>query len=304
VVLSEQAQAVGGVVGGQHLDVLVLDVLVPAEDQIGLQVALGLRLVEDLEVEVVGLEAGGQAAPVVDVVVLVAQSAHQLQEVLAQVVVVRLLVVLQRAGVVQVHRELEGQALAEQVGRQGHLALRDLLVLLGLVVVADALPGQVPLQQVDQHVAQRLQVIPAALLDAEVRVDGRVPGRAHEGAPLPVGHVLVAAAVPVLAAQPEVHHEQVVRLLLQPHQEVFGLEIPVEDVPVVHGLDPLEQLVRQHQHRLEGEALLAHDEQVLEGGAQQVQHDQVAPRLLAGHVHCGEPRAGEQATGRPGSSGS
>ena len=52
-----------------------------------------------------------------------------------------------------------------------HLLLHDQLVLLLPRVRHDALPRQLPAEEVDQHVAQRLQVVAPTLLDAHVVVD-------------------------------------------------------------------------------------------------------------------------------------
>ena len=62
---------------------------------------------------------------------------------------------------------------------RGHLLLADLLVLLLLGGGLEALPRQAAPQEVHQHVAQRLDVVPPALLDAQVRVDARIPRRAR-----------------------------------------------------------------------------------------------------------------------------
>ena len=61
-----------------------------------------------------------------------------------------------------------------------HLLLHDQLVLLLPSVRHDALPGKLPAQEVDQHVAQRLQVVAATLLDSHVVVDRRVARRSRE----------------------------------------------------------------------------------------------------------------------------
>ena len=44
----------------------------------------------------------------------------------------------------------------------------------------EALPGQLAAVEVHEHVAERLHVVATRLLDAEVRVDRRVPCRASQ----------------------------------------------------------------------------------------------------------------------------
>lgn len=62
----------------------------------------------------------------------------------------------------------------------GHLLLADLLVLLLFGSSLKALPRQGAPQEVHDHVAQRLNVVPPALLDAQVRVDAGIPRRPRQ----------------------------------------------------------------------------------------------------------------------------
>ena len=70
--------------------------------------------------------------------------------------------------------------LAEHLDRGRHLLLADLLVLLLLGGGLEPLPGQGAPVEVHQHVAQALHVVPPALFDPEVGVDGGVPSRAGQ----------------------------------------------------------------------------------------------------------------------------
>ncbi len=63
---------------------------------------------------------------------------------------------------------------------RGHLLLADLLVLLLLGGCLQTLPRQAAPQEVHEHVAQRLDVVAPALLDAQVRVDARVSRRPRQ----------------------------------------------------------------------------------------------------------------------------
>ena len=71
---------------------------------------------------------------------------------------------------------------------------------------------------------------PCALTDAQVGVDGGVAGSASQVLVFPVGDVLVGAGVPVLLGQAEVNDVHQVALLPQPHEEVVGLDVPVDEV--------------------------------------------------------------------------
>lgn len=179
-----------------------------------------------------------EAAPVVEVVVGEAHPVEQFPEELPEELVVGLLLELEGAAVVHVGGELDGEALALDFDGSGHLLLLDLLVLLRLVVGLHTLPGERPLRQVEQDVADGLEVVPPALLHPEVRVDRRVPHRPSEGPVLLVGDVLVALGVPVLLAEPEVDEVEEVGLVVDPHEEVLGLDVPVHVVEGVEALDP------------------------------------------------------------------
>ena len=88
-------------------------------------------------------------------------------EELAHVGVVRAVHERQVPAVLKVGDELAGCVFAENFERRGHLLLPDLLVLLLLGVRPHSLPGKRPLDEVHQHVAHSLKVIPSRLLDSQ-----------------------------------------------------------------------------------------------------------------------------------------
>jgi hypothetical protein len=84
---------------------------------------------------------------------------------------VGLVLELECATVVQVNGELDGQVSALDLNGNGHLLLHDLLVLFHLVVRSHALPRQVSLYQINQNVADRLEIVPSTLLYAQMSVN-------------------------------------------------------------------------------------------------------------------------------------
>lgn len=112
------------------------------------------------------------------------------------------------------------------------------------------------------------------MLDAEVGVDGGVAGGAGEVLALAVGDVL-AIALDVAFGEPEVDDEDLVGGLVEPDAEVVGLYVAVDEVAVVHVLDPCDHLVDQHQHGLKRELAQRLVEQRLERGTHQVHHQHV-----------------------------
>uniref|UniRef100_A0A182QU92 Uncharacterized protein n=1 Tax=Anopheles farauti TaxID=69004 RepID=A0A182QU92_9DIPT len=146
--------------------------------------------------------------------------------------------------------------------------------------VAITLPGQRAAVEVHHHVPERLHIVPAALLDAEVSVDRGVPRRPGQVLVLPVRDVDARAEVAVLLRQPEVDQEQLVAVAPDPHQEVVRLDVAVDEVLHVQVLEPPDHLVDQHQHRLDREVPAAEVEQILERRAEQIHHQHVVATLL------------------------
>ena len=218
------------------------------------------------------------------------QSPTQYPEELAQVHVVGRLLESQAAAIVQVHRELRGESLAERLHRCRHLLLADLIVLLFLVPRLQTLPRERSAQEVHEDVPERLHVVAAALLNAQMRIDAGVPRRARQALVLPVRDVRPRPAVAVLLRQPEVDDEDLVAVLPDAHQEVVGFHVAVDEVLVVDVLDARYHLVGEHQDRLLGELAPAEVEQVLETGAEQLHHENVVVALVrpepldAGHA--------------------
>jgi hypothetical protein len=98
----------------------------------------------------------------------------QVAEELAEVLDVGGSFELEAAAVRQILGKLLGAARAQGVDGRGLLLFHDHFVLAGRVPGFQPLPGQAPFQEVNQHVANGFQIVPAGLFDAQVVVDGRV----------------------------------------------------------------------------------------------------------------------------------
>jgi hypothetical protein len=172
--------------------------------------------------------------------------------------------------------------LAEEVDRRRHLLLHDLLLLLLLRDRAEALPGERAAEEVHEDVAEGLEVVAARLLDAEVVVDGRVARRAREVLVLALHDVHVSLRVALALREAEVDDVDDVRAAAEPHEEVIGLDVAVDEGLGVDVLDAEERLVRDREHRLEREAAPAAVEEVLEGEAEEVHDEDVLAALREG----------------------
>ena len=225
------------------------------------------------------------------VVVGVALRPEEVAEHAAEVGDVGLGLELERAAVGEVLGELRGAALAQGGDGDGLLLLHNELVLLGGRLGLEALPGKAALEEVDEDVADGLEVVTAGLLDAEMVVDGGVTGGAGQGAALALGDVLQGAGVAVPLGQAKVDAvDEVAGPAASVGDEVGRLDVAVDEVAGVHQLDALQHLVGDHEDRLEGEAAAALVELILEGGAEQVHHHEVVRVLGAKVVDLGEAR--------------
>lgn len=165
------------------------------------------------------------------------------------VVVVGFLVVVQGADVTQqVHEgqwHLVGQVL------QGRLLL-DLLdhsvpLFLALELLG-RVPGQFPLPQVDHEIDQGLDIIPPRVLGLIMRVDAREQVLTIKPAILLVGHVLAGLLIPVSFALPEIDHMQDMALVLDTHDKVLGLDVPVDESCVVEDFNAVDHLQAEDEH--------------------------------------------------------
>ena len=92
--------------------------------------------------------------------------------------------------------------------------------------------------------------------------------------------MLPRPVVPVFLRQPKVYQEELVAVSPNPHQEVVGLDVAVDEVLVVDILDPPDHLVGQHEDGLHGEAPGAEVEEVLKAWAKEVHNKHIVVPLL------------------------
>ena len=92
--------------------------------------------------------------------------------------------------------------------------------------------------------------------------------------------MLPCPVVPVLLGQTKVYQEELVAVSPNPHQEVVGLDVPVDEVLVVDILDPPDHLVGQHEDGLHGEPPGAEVEEVLQAWPEKVHDEHIVVALL------------------------
>mmetsp|Transcript_76760 Transcript_76760/g.238325 ORF Transcript_76760/g.238325 Transcript_76760/m.238325 type:complete len:285 (-) Transcript_76760:367-1221(-) len=178
--------------------------------------------------------------------------------------VVRAILKAEALAVVHVGAKLARQVLHQGLHRRVQLLLHDLPVLLLLGVPLKALPRQAPAAEVQQHVADGLEIVAAALLQAQVGADADVAGCPGQVFVLPVRNVLLGAGIPVLLREPKVNYVQLLLLLPDAHQEVVRLDVAVQETLCMHVLDETDHLLSKHQHCFEAEFPPAIVEEILQ----------------------------------------
>lgn len=149
---------------------------------------------------------------------------------------------LQLAAVVHEFAELLGMALAQLVHSDFELLLLDVVVLLILRASGQTLPRETASQEVQQHVANCLEVVPPRLFVADVSVDTGVAGGACEVLALPERNVL-AVGVLVTLGKTEINDVDVVLVgVIAADQEVVWLDVSVDDALFVDFLNSLDLL--------------------------------------------------------------
>lgn len=168
-------------------------------------------------------------------------------------------------------RCLTGDATTKDLRRTGHLEFHDLIVFLLLGESAEALPGKAALEEVYEHVCQRLNVVPPALLHPQVCIDTGVASSARETFVVAVRDVLLRLAVSVPSRQSEVDHIYEFGLG-RANDEILRLDVTVKEAARMQVLDAVNQLFRHKDNREERELAAAIVEQVFEVWSQQF-HD-------------------------------
>lgn len=106
----------------------------------------------------------------------------------------------------------------------------DQLVLFLVGVGADALPWEGTTEEVEENMADGLQIVPSRLFPAAMRVDGHVPRRAGKTLFLRIRNVRLGQRVPVMLGHPEIYNvndgafgaqKEIIRFNVPINQEFF-----------------------------------------------------------------------------------
>lgn len=129
------------------------------------------------------------------------------------------------------------KSLAKALGRAVDFPFEHLIELATGGVALEALPGEMSLEQINEEVAERLEVIASRLFDAKVSIEA---GEAHcpsETLVVAVPDVFPRLRVTISFRQSEVDEIQCAHLLALPDNEVRRLDVSVHIVLGVKLLD-------------------------------------------------------------------
>ena len=155
--------------------------------------------------------------------------------------------------------------------RGGHeFFIEDFLVFFLFVFGVHVLPGELSEEEVDEHVEHALKIVPAALLDAQMCINGGIAGSAGEVLVILVGDV--AAVELVLLGESEVNDEDGAALVVPADEEVIGFDVSVDEALGVDVLDPLQDLQADHDDGLQRKTLIELLKQRLKGLTQHLHY--------------------------------
>ena len=127
--------------------------------------------------------------------------------------------------------------------------------------------------------------------DPEMGVDAGITSGAGQVLVLSVGDVEMRLGVTILLGETEVDDVHLIATLTDPHEEIVGLDVTMDEGLGVDVLDAGDELVGQEQDRLQRELAAAEVEEVLQAGAEQVQDHGVVVALGARPTHKGDTDA-------------
>ena len=127
--------------------------------------------------------------------------------------------------------------------------------------------------------------------DTQVRIDRRISRRARQILVLTIRDMKVRLGIPILLRQPKINHIHLISPLADAHQEVIRLDIAVDETLGMDVLDAGDELVGEEEDGLEGELAVAEVEEVLERGAEQVEHHGIVVAFRAEPAHEGDADA-------------
>ena len=160
--------------------------------------------------------------------------------------------------------ELMGNVLAKLLDRRVLLSLADLFILLFVGVGFESLPRQSAFEEVDEDVTKSFEIVTARLLTTKVGVDAHVASGTGERLAFAVRDVSACLGVAVLFGHAKINDvdDVLVAGASAAHKEVVGLDVSVDVIAFVDGLNTRDHLLSDLDCGLDGELAEALVEEV------------------------------------------
>lgn len=202
--------------------------------------------------------------PVVDAVKNVELSIHRrFSDELLQKIVISSLLELHARDVVHVAEELGRTALAQFFIREVDFYGAEFSLISRIFLQFECVPRELTEKEVEDDIADCNEVVAAAQFVAPVRIGGGV-GVCSDAALFDRERdVLSRVNVNVRAGNVVIDDVQRVRMKSKAHHQIFRLDVPVYKSLHVQTLHAGEQLMEQHQRRLQAEPSVAKSVQLI-----------------------------------------
>jgi len=180
---------------------------------------------------------------------------------------------------VQVLRKFDGVSLSQDLWWRLAFLLANGFVLQLLVGDVETRPRKRSSEEVQEDVAQALEVVTATLLAATMGVDAGIAGGSRKTLSLAVGNVAHGLGVKVLLGQTEINDVDNLGLRLQSNEEVIGFDVTVDEALLMDEFDALEKLVCDHQDSLNRELSTTKLEKIFETRTKKIHNKNVIVSL-------------------------
>mmetsp|Transcript_31907 Transcript_31907/g.77324 ORF Transcript_31907/g.77324 Transcript_31907/m.77324 type:complete len:272 (+) Transcript_31907:158-973(+) len=226
------------------------------------------------------------------VVVGVSLRPKQVAEHASQIGNIGLGLKFERAAVSQVFRKLRRTSLAQGRNGNGLFLFHNELVFLGGRLGLESLPWKSSLEEINQDITNRLEIISSRLFHSQVIVNGSITRSTSKRSSFTLRNVLKGTRVAITLGKTEINAIDKVTIASSTISDKVGrLDISVNQVARVHQLDTLQKLISHHQDSLERKATSALVELILQRRTKEIHHHQVVRVLGSKVMNLGKPRS-------------
>jgi len=157
----------------------------------------------------------------------------------------------------QIKADFFGEVLSKLLNLRTQLLVPNFLIFLLLRACWDSLPWKLAFNEVEEDVAERLEIISPCLFNSQMCVYRGIPCSSSQVLSISVWDMLSCLWISKPLRKTEINYVNVVLLLADTDQEVVWFYVSVQEMPTVDKLDPLQHLISKHQDCFQAEFTLA-----------------------------------------------